>query len=210
MPQKLSQEQFEKRVETLSNGRFSVKSKYLGRYEPILLHCNIHNIDFYGKGDWFSHGTDLRGNCPVCAKESKKERFKENQVEVTCAYCGKKFIKPLSKTVNSKSGLFFCCREHKDLAQRVESGYQFENIRPEHYNTSTSISTYRTFALRNYPNECAICHYKEDVDILEVHHIDENRENNSLNNLIILCPICHKKLTTHKYKLINRNQIIKK
>ena len=46
--------------------------------------------------------------------------------------------------------------------------------------------------------------------MLEVHHIDENRANNELDNLIVLCPICHRKLTTGKYELINRTEIIKK
>ena len=45
--------------------------------------------------------------------------------------------------------------------------------------------------------------------MLEVHHIDENRQNNNPSNLIILCPTCHKKLTTHKYELKD-NTIIKK
>ena len=65
-------------------------------------------------------------------------------------------------------------------------------------------------ALAYYPNKCSVCNYNEDVSILEVHHIDENRKNNKLENLIILCPNCHKKLTIHKYKLIDRNCIIKK
>lgn len=50
--------------------------------------------------------------------------------------------------------------------------------------------------------------WDEDPDILEVHHIDENREHNELSNLVILCPICHRKITSHKYKLIERNSII--
>ena len=37
----------------------------------------------------------------------------------------------------------------------------------------------------------------------EIHHIDENRQNNELSNLMILCPLCHKKLTTHKYYIKN-------
>ena len=57
-------------------------------------------------------------------------------------------------------------------------------------------------------HKCAICGWDEDKDILEVHHIDENLSHNELENLIILCPICHRKLTSHKYKLINREQIV--
>ena len=69
-------------------------------------------------------------------------------------------------------------------------------------NNSTA---YRRNAFDYYPHKCAICGWNEDKRILEVHHIDENHDNNELNNLMILCPICHKKLTLHLYKLENNN-----
>ena len=141
--------------------------------------------------------------CPECQKEDLKN--KNTQIECECAYCHKKFFKAPSKLLQSKSKLYFCCREHKDLAQRLDSGKQFETIRPNHYGT-VSID-YRLTALRNYPHKCELCGWDEDIDFLEVHHIDENRKNNTLENLMILCPICHKKLTTHKYKLKNRKII---
>lgn len=37
---------------------------------------------------------------------------------------------------------------------------------------------------------CRICGNKID---LQIHHIDENRENNQMSNLIILCRSCHSK-----------------
>jgi len=206
---RIKQEEFAKKVEILSKGKFSLKSEYTGRYDPILLHCNIHNIDFYGKGDWFAHGEDIRGNCPKCIEEYKLAKKQNNYVELTCAYCGKKFTRLKSRLV-SKSGLYFCCRECKDLAQRIESGDNFKVIRPNHYSQDIgSIYNYRKLAFSKYPKECAICHFSEDTDLLEVHHIDENRQNNNLDNLIILCPLCHKKITSQKYKLINRNTLIK-
>ena len=63
-------------------------------------------------------------------------------------------------------------------------------------------------AFRNYEHQCSVCGWCEDADILEVHHINEDHGDNELNNLIILCPTCHRKLTSHKYKLINREQIV--
>ena len=33
---------------------------------------------------------------------------------------------------------------------------------------------------------------KPILDILEIHHIDGNRKNNSRNNTIALCPNCHR------------------
>jgi ribosomal protein L37E len=142
--------------------------------------------------------------CPLCQQEAKDNKLKETRTLVTCAYCGKEFYKTKSKLDNSKSGLYFCCREHKDLAQRIDFGCV--EIQPSHYGKASK--DYREKAFREYEHKCSICGWDEDPDILEVHHIDENREHNELSNLVILCPICHRKITSHKYKLIERNSII--
>lgn len=149
---------------------------------------------------------DIRAKCPMCIEEEKDIRLADTQVELECAYCGKHFMRAKSKAV-SRSGLYFCCREHKDLAQRIESGESFEAMRPDHYN-SGGASTYRERAFREYPHKCAVCGWTEDESILQVHHIDEDRSNADLDNLIILCPTCHAKLTSHRYKLISRDSIV--
>ena len=207
MPKKLTQEEFKNRVYECVGDKYSVIGEYQGKSNPVLFHCNIHNHDFYASAECFMRGPkDVRSSCPVCAEEAKKERFKEHQTEVECAYCGKKFMKSNSSLSNSRSGLYFCCREHKDLANQLSSGDKFEAIRPNHYGEITS--NYRLNAFLNYKHECTICGFDEDEILLEVHHIDENRSNNKLSNLIILCPLCHRKLTSHKYILVN-GKIIK-
>lgn len=35
----------------------------------------------------------------------------------------------------------------------------------------------------------------EEVDHFQIHHIDENPENDEFDNLLMLCPICHSKIT---------------
>lgn len=171
-------------------------------------HCNIHDIDFELTAECFMRGpNDVRGSCPQCAQD--KRDANSSKIEFVCAYCGQKFLRAPSKVV-AKSGLQFCCREHKDLAQRIASGKQFDEMRPNHYGSIDSGTGYRTIALRTYPHKCAICGWDEDEDILQVHHIDENRRNAKPENLIILCPTCHWKLTLGKYELVGRNKIIKK
>lgn len=41
---------------------------------------------------------------------------------------------------------------------------------------------------------CPFCN-NEDVDHFHFHHIDENPEDNDMTNLLMLCPICHSKIT---------------
>lgn len=209
MPRKLTQKEFEQKVFDCVGDKYSVISQYNGKSSPVKLKCNIHNIEFQASAECFMRGPQqVRCSCPKCSEEQRTKRLSSNRTEVICAYCGKKFLKPNSKLKNSKSGLYFCCREHKDLAQRIEFGLQ--EIWPEHYEQidNPTICTYRKKALMIYPNRCAVCGWDDDIDILEVHHIDEDRQNNQLENLIILCPICHKKITSHKYRLINREQIV--
>ena len=50
---------------------------------------------------------------------------------------------------------------------------------------------YRKLAFANYQGICAHCGFGVQ-DVLEVAHIDGNRGNNAIENLIILCPNCHK------------------
>jgi 5-methylcytosine-specific restriction endonuclease McrA len=171
---------------------------------------------------------DIRCSCPKCLEEERKKKSEEHSVIVECAYCGKKFRKVLSALNKSKSGLYFCCREHKDLAQNLSSDEKFRKMLPPHYgenrtkeelkkhtkrkNTTTPCSTtYRAKAFKYYPNKCAICGYHDDDDtaLLDVHHIDSDRNNIDIENLIILCPNCHRKLTSKKYKLIGRDKLEK-
>jgi hypothetical protein len=52
---------------------------------------------------------------------------------------------------------------------------------------------YRNPAFSTYEPFCAYCGFGIQ-EVLEVAHIDGNRQNNKIGNLIILCPTCHKML----------------
>lgn len=135
----------------------------------------------------------MRNNGKFCSKQCFHKNRKGTIIKpripnVTCAYCNKKFYRPKNKLKNSKSGLFFCCRKHKDLGQKLESG--ITEIHPTHYGTA-KIPDYRKIAFSTKEKVCEMCGYNKTPQILQVHHIDENRENNSLDNLQVLCPNCH-------------------
>lgn len=171
--------------------------------KKIKVRCVIHNEEFEVSYDAIRKSTNKHHICPKC----KAEDNAKDKVELTCDYCGKTYLKAKSKA--TKSEFHFCCRACKDAAQKVSSGEKFDLLRPDHYGTGKS--NYREKAFEAYPHKCAICGWDEDEDCLEVHHIDENRQNNELNNLIVLCSICHRKLTIHKYYLsADRTCIIKK
>lgn len=134
-----------------------------------------------------------RGNAKYCSRVcgyigSRRTRLAQIKKipNVECAFCHQLFYKAPSKC-RSKSGLFFCCRAHKDLAQRLEAG--LKEIQPPHY--GTSLRSYREKALLAYGAACSRCRFNQHSHILDVHHRDHNRENNALENLEVLCPNCH-------------------
>src|ERR1700722_9471577 len=53
---------------------------------------------------------------------------------------------------------------------------------------------------------CPFCKNKE-AEHFEIHHIDNNTENNELSNLIMLCPTCHSKITKGD---ITKDEVVKK
>lgn len=61
---------------------------------------------------------------------------------------------------------------------------------------------YKTKALlqKEIGSICPFCQNK-DVSHFEIHHIDENTLNNDLTNLLMLCRICHSKITSSEISL---------
>lgn len=131
-----------------------------------------------------------RGNAKFCSRSCfgayRTSTTPPKPVNAYCAYCGVGFNLSPSKQAGSKSGFVFCCRGHKDLAQRIGG---LEAIQPSHY--GSSLQDYRSIASRSLAKVCAECGYDKIPAILEVHHRDHNRKNNHVDNLQYLCPNCH-------------------
>lgn len=132
-----------------------------------------------------------RGNAKFCSRRcSHKGRKKpvKKIPNVTCAYCQKPFYKNNSKQKKSKHGIFFCCRKHKDLGQKLENG--ITEIHPSHYGTGRVDDSRHYRSLVDIIN-CSRCKWDKIPEILEVHHKDGNRMNDNIDNLEVLCLNCH-------------------
>lgn len=66
-------------------------------------------------------------------------------------------------------------------------------------------SGYRKRAFKYLPHKCAACSFDRDSRLLEVHHINENHDDNRLCNLLIVCPTCHRAITLGYYVLNEDN-----
>lgn len=189
MPKKLTQAEFQQRVKEYTSDQVEVIGQYVNKRTPVLVKCKKCGYEWSVPAQSFCPSSTNKYHfkgCPEC-----------KYVTINCSYCGKE-IKRLQSVVNkTNSGFNYCSREcgNKHKASLLKR------------NDSTA---YRRNAFDYYEPKCAICGYDDEIELLEVHHKDENRNNNSLDNLIILCPICHKKLTMHLYTLSEENNILQK
>jgi predicted nucleic acid-binding Zn ribbon protein len=97
--------------------------------------------------------------------------------ETPCVICGKPILSGLNKKTCSRA----CSNKN-----RIGIKYK-EN------NTRDVVRSQRALKLRLFKErgvKCQKCGYSK-YNILQVHHIDKNRQNNSLKNLELLCPNCH-------------------
>ncbi len=60
-----------------------------------------------------------------------------------------------------------------------------------HFRTKDGSGSYRERALKHYGYSCQKCGFS-NLLALEVHHRDKDRNNNSINNLAVLCANCHR------------------
>lgn len=135
-----------------------------------------------------------RGNAKYCslkcsARTNAKMRSDSIQDNLVCCTCGTSFSRSPSKMKNSKTGYFFCSRVCKDLAQRVGTALSIPDIQPVGYGNGAT--EYRERALREYGCKCQDCGYDRYPALIQVHHIDRDRTNGSLENLRVLCIRCH-------------------
>lgn len=128
-------------------------------------------------------------SCPFCAREIKKPHLSRHILKCvqnpefgnSCPNCG------LLKHPNKQTCSTSC---YNSL---YRSGINNPNYSPE------SLRNYRTTCFIHHERKCCVCGW--DL-IVEVHHFDGNKTNNSPNNLIPLCPNHHQLWHSNKKDLI--------
>jgi hypothetical protein len=145
-----------------------------------LAKCLICNYEFYVKP---SH--QLRGWGRYCSTKCRtKSQFKGNIFD--CFTCKKNVYRSPLAIKKSKSGNYFCNKKCQTI-WRNKILYSGEN----HFFWKNGESAYRRILKSSKRKEiCLLCNTK-DSRILIVHHLDKNRKNNDLKNLVWLCYNCH-------------------
>lgn len=189
MGKKLTTDEVAKRIKETYKQNVLLVGEYVNKRTPITLHCLDCDYVWNTKAQNVLYQSNIveHHQCPNCGNNTVKKETCE------CDYCGKEIYRRPSEIKKNVSGKFYCSRKCGNLAKN-----QFREESGEWLN---SHSSYRKRAFQTYPHQCLVCGWNEDERILEVHHIDENRKHNEIENLCILCPICHRKITLGYYYL---------
>ena len=155
--------------------------------------------------------------CNVCDKKYHVPKYRKNSskycsrycmnhgqyksITKICKNCNKQF-KVSNSRVHTKYCSFLC--SHNGKHNLVTKRKQSKRASLVSRGASTS-RTIRKFVFDNKPKICEICNYDEHDFCLDIHHIDENPLNNDINNLAVLCVMCHRKL--HKGIIDYANKI---
>ena len=137
---------------------------------PIINKCNNCSIEFISK-------KYKRIKAKFCSRKCAHEKAKKGKL-FTCTNCNKSFYLPpnLIKKRN---------QERKYCSQKCFS---------EHYQSKAlerqMPGSYRRNAWKIYEKKCYDCGIK-DERIIVIHHIDGNRKNGKIENLIPVCHNCH-------------------
>ena len=121
-----------------------------------------------------------------------------------CYECNIEFEAPPSRKGKRKFCSLECQSKHK-IEKRLDVKEK-RRLAIQKHRQKNKISNYGNvtkkyiFSIRE--KKCEFCNYCEFEQCLDIHHIDANPSNNLLENLIILCVMCHRKV--HR-KLIKIN-----
>ena len=194
MSKRLTQTEVEERVSSTFFENVIVISDYINRRSDLKLQCLDcgHEWKTTAQNVLYTANNSSIHHCPNCGLKDG-EYF-------NCGYCGKQIYRTQKDIDKNISGFFYCSKE---------CGNKHKNqLREERGEWAVSPNNYRSRALKTYLNQCMCCGWDEDPRILEAHHIDEDRTHNEIENLCLLCPTCHRKITLGYYKLDLENKVL--
>ena len=154
------------------------------------INCIICSNNFYAKPRHIKVGWGK-----YCSKECQYKAQHTGKI-VKCSNCGRSIYRQQSALQQSKSKKFFC--DKSCLASWKNRNILYGE---KSANWRNGAGSYRAIMSRAKVKPiCSMCQ-QDDKRVLVVHHIDGNRQNNSLKNLIWVCRNCHCLIHVHNQKI---------
>lgn len=151
--------------------------------------CKICNKGFYAKPNWIKNG-----HGKYCSMACKRESQKNGKV-VKCFECGEETYKRGRALALSKSGKFFCGKS----CQTIWRNQAFKGSLHGNWKGGEHVQYRKILSKNKIKPVCKVCK-TEDDRVLCVHHIDRNRKNNDISNLVWVCRNCH--YLVHYYSVL--------
>jgi len=120
---------------------------------------------------------------PLNGRKSKYSEFSK-----TCPVCGKDFVTTDDPSEAKITCSYLCSNRY------FRTKHLLGEFGPE---TKIYHTNYRTLCINHYGHKCVFCDWDMCVD---VHHIDRDRSNNDISNLIPLCPNHHALTKLSEYR----------
>jgi hypothetical protein len=169
-----------------------IKIEY--HHSKICLQCNKNFISLISEDRKFcSQSCSAKFNNKLNPKKIKiitvddKTKKIKNKIDSICLNCGEVINYPYRYCNNS------CSSEHKLKLKfkKIESG-----------DTTISFKIYKKYLIVKFGNKCMECGWCEVNPVtgnvpIQLEHIDGNSDNNSLDNIKLLCPNCHSLTPTY-------------
>ena len=151
-----------------------------------ILKCKICQDKFYAKPNWI-----IKGWGKYCSRKCHYEDNRRGKF-VNCFICSQEIYRSPKELRKSKSKKYFCNK----ICQTIWRNQEFRGPRHANWKGGEHIE-YREIMLKNKIKQiCKLCHC-HDKRVLCVHHLDKNKKNNNIKNLMWLCYNCH--YLVHQY-----------
>lgn len=124
-----------------------------------------------------------------CSRECRSKHQKNSQ-QYNCSFCNKKIFKTPSQIKRSKSGKLFC---NRSCSTSYNNQFKVGSKHPNWLGGRYRLNALEFYGARCCNPQCILTANQIFIPeiLIDVHHIDENRKNNNINNLIPLCVWCH-------------------
>lgn len=135
--------------------------------------------------------------CLTISNGRKTGGWNKNKQQLFCLRCGNEYEVNIARLKTSKYCSILC--HNRSNAEKTD--YKKEN----NPRWKGGIQCYREIGWNHFEKQCYDCKSKENLDI---HHINSDRYDNRIENLIPLCRSCHQNRDGRKHQRDEKGRFI--